>query len=126
MRRLLVASITAVVAGVVASIAAGEPTGAQEGRWVIRDLGTLGGRWGEAVAINERGQIVGVSHSNSSQAAFVWQNGEMTRLPKLPRGGMCAPTAINDRGRIVGWCGGRQGEDRQEEHAVLWTWQPVK
>jgi hypothetical protein len=49
----------------------------------------------------------------------------MTALPKLRRGGMSAPTAINDRGQIIGWCGGRQGEDRHTEHAVLWTWKPA-
>jgi len=92
----------------------------------MTDLGALPGDLAsDGGAINNRGQIVGVSHGNSSQTAFVWQNGKMTALPKLPRGGMSAPTAINDRGQIVGWCGGRQGEDRHVEHAVLWAWKPA-
>jgi probable HAF family extracellular repeat protein len=93
----------------------------------MTNLGVLpGDNRSSAVAINNRGQIVGVSYDGTPQTAFVWQAGKMTRLPKLPRGGMSAPTAINDRGEIVGWCGGRRGEDRHEEHAVLWTWQPAK
>ena len=92
----------------------------------MTDLGVVPGDLAShAVAINNRGQVVGVSHGDSTQTAFVWEKGKLTGLPKLPRGGMSAPTAINDRGQIVGWCGGRQGEDRHVEHAVVWTWQPT-
>ena len=92
----------------------------------MTDLGVVPGDLAShAVAINNRGQVVGVSHGDSTQTAFVWEKGKLTGLPKLPRGGMSAPTAITDRGQIVGWCGGRQGEDRHVEHAVVWTWQPT-
>jgi probable HAF family extracellular repeat protein len=107
----------------------------QNGRMTA--LGTLPGQqYSGAAAINDRGQVVGSSGSSfrndrgdtigQSASAFLWQNGKMTALPKLPRGGTSAPTAINDRGQIVGWCGGRQGEDRHVEHAVLWTWKPAR
>jgi len=57
---------------------------ATEGRWVIRDLGTLGGRWSEAIAINDHGQVVGrAATKTSSYRAFLWQNGKMTDLGAL-------------------------------------------
>jgi probable HAF family extracellular repeat protein len=77
---------------------------------VIRDLGTLGGA-SEAVALNERGQVVGwsnVRRSLNPRHAFLWEDGRMRDLGTLGRdlGGdlpsLSAAVAINDRGQIVG------------------------
>ncbi len=47
----------------------------------MRDLGTLGGDWSRAVAINGRGQIIGWSHVRSNlNHAFSWQNAKITDL----------------------------------------------
>ncbi|MFE9103896.1 DUF3466 family protein [Actinomadura geliboluensis] len=77
----------------------------------ITDLGTLGGPASFAGGINNRGQIVGISDTDSSggagRRAFIWENGKMTDLNKvtvnLPTGTVLYnATAINDDGVIVG------------------------
>jgi uncharacterized membrane protein len=72
MRRLtvLAVSIAVLLAGVLASPSSQAAT---QGRWVIRKLGTLGGRQSEAVAIDGRGQVVGRADRESSEPhAVLW------------------------------------------------------
>ena len=115
MRRfmLFVAGL-ALLAGAVAAVSGG---GTQaQARWVITDLGTLGGKRSLAVAIDERGQIVGNSTTaNGSQHAFLWEDGDMRDLGTLG-GRKSAARAINGRGQIVGASDTRSGR----EHAFLW------
>jgi len=68
----------------------------------IIDLGTLGGAYSYANAINENGQIVGYSETDSGYVhAFLWENGVMTDLGTL--GGCCSSArVINERGQIAG------------------------
>lgn len=49
-----------------------------------------------AVAINNRGQVVGTRYAPGESRAFVWQNGAMTDL------GTGTAADINDRGQIIG------------------------
>ena len=71
-----------------------------EARWVITDLGTLpGGDWSDAVAINNRAQVIGNSFDEGP--AFLWQNGKMRALGTLG-GKSSTAVAINDRGQVVG------------------------
>jgi len=90
---------------------------------VMQDLGTLGtGTDAYAIAINERGQIIGISYTGSTpnpvitgcssagaaggamlptQDPFLWENGQMIDLGTL--GGICGfPQSINNRGQVVG------------------------
>jgi len=93
MRRVLVACGVAFVAGVVASLAAGGSGSVSAGRWVIRDLGTLGGNASSAVDINARGEVVGWRYTvrtrvaMPSRHAFLWSQGKMRDLGTLPLGG---------------------------------------
>lgn len=112
----------------------------------ITDLGTLGGSFSVATAINNRGQIVGGSFNTkpdpttpgSSEArAFLWNRGVMTDLgtlggPDADRhiGNVTGATGIDDKGQIVGGatynavvdsaCGDENGGEACN-HAFLWA-----
>lgn len=74
----------------------------------LTDLGILGHRGGyqdysAASAINNMGQVAGVSISATGDRAFLWQNGIMIDLGDLP-GGNDSSIAfdINNHGQVVG------------------------
>jgi probable HAF family extracellular repeat protein len=73
------------------------------------DLGTLGGVFSFATAINDGGEIVGYS----GERAFLWKDGAMADLgtlyPSCPSGGGSRAMDINARGQVVGysWCDSR-------------------
>jgi probable HAF family extracellular repeat protein len=80
---------------------------------VVTDLGTLpGSASAHASAINDVGQIVGVSGSD----AFLWQNGVMSDLGQFNRG-TPDPYAINHGGQAVGVDYGTNRNPR----AWIWT-----
>jgi probable HAF family extracellular repeat protein len=71
----------------------------------MRDLGTLPGTQSSyAVAVNERGQVLGASCDivGDNCRAFLWQKGAMTDLGALGHSGVFWPLAINDRGQVIG------------------------
>src|SRR5437899_6624925 len=81
------------------------------------DLGNLGGNYeSAATAINDPGQVVGVSLTASFAAhAFLWQNGTMADLGTLG-GTFSLANDINDRGQVVGESNTSSGSYR----AFLW------
>ena len=107
---------------------------ATQGRWVMYELGTFGKDYSNAVAINDRGQVVcnawvgdegpiEVSPPRVNHA-FLWENGKST---KLTLGGKETgigydyiggghDEAINERGQVVGWTNTKSGAT----HAFLW------
>jgi probable HAF family extracellular repeat protein len=107
MRRVVLFVVAAVA--VLAVSGASGSAGSGQARWVITDLGTLGGRDSGANAINASGQVVGwsgVKGLGPSVHAFLWQKGKMIDLESGADPGDGVPgwgaRAINDRGEIVG------------------------
>ncbi|MHC4091797.1 MAG: DUF3466 family protein, partial [Planctomycetota bacterium] len=77
----------------------------QDGK--ITELGTLGGSWTEAVAINDAGLIVGRSSTTGNSSvydvahAYLWEGGVMTKIATSPNAGSSAAD-INNAGQVVG------------------------
>ena len=91
---------------------------------VMTPLPTLGGNNGAAVAINNRGQLVGASETGTATdcaphfEAVIWSNkGEIQELPPLPGDTEAVASGINDRGDAVGISGNCA---RGPIEAVLW------
>lgn len=93
--------IACVLASALAVVASAAPNHSQPRAYSITDLGTLGRR-SIALAINNRGKIVGDSSLNGSMGfhAFLYERGQMTDL--FPGPATSVATDINDRGKIVG------------------------
>lgn len=97
-------------------------------RYSVIDLGTLGGFYSQASAINNRGEIVGVSgtarktkHTTSYRFishAFLWQKGKMRDLGSLG-GDNSTALALNDRGDVVGYSELPNTESYQS-HSQIW------
>lgn len=92
-------------------------------RWTsggtVQGLGDLGGKFTEALAVNNLGQIVGegtLAKDNPPYHAFLWTSGSMRDLGTLGDGNSIA-TAINDTSQVVGVAIQSNGQIR----AFLWT-----
>jgi uncharacterized membrane protein len=82
----------------------------------ITDLGNLGGTASEALAINENGQVAGVSNG----IAFLWENGAMRSLG-IPAGFTSSRgEGINNLGHVVGYAM-REVSGVWNSRAFLWT-----
>jgi probable HAF family extracellular repeat protein len=99
---VVIACIFASVLTVAASAAA---TASHPRSYSITDLGTLGGSFSAASAINNRGQIVGSSSLSVDTVfhAFLYSHGRMTDL--FPGSANSDASDINNRGQIVGTLG---------------------
>src|SRR5215470_6675130 len=77
-------------------------------RYVITDLGTLGGTFSQANGINNRGWVTGFSTPPGDAVlhAFRWQNGTMTDLGTLGGPDSVTPDdnhLLSERGQVVGF-----------------------
>ena len=74
-------------------------------RYLLTDLGTLGGTESFAYAINDHGQIVGLARlsGDTSTHSFLYSNGTMTDLSPLNSGSIqtVGPTGINNSGQVA-------------------------
>ena len=77
-----------------------------------------GSAYGAVVAINDRGQVIGVRVPAGGAVvhAFIWENGKLTDLGTLG-GAESDAAAINVRNQIVGVSNTLRGA----RHPVLWT-----
>src|SRR5216110_2664896 len=89
----------------------------------------LGDTSGAATAINDNGQIVGISGScdqaegrRTAKHAVLWENGTVTDIyPNPPAPWWNTPTAINQRGDLVGFAGDPAFVEGDVLHAFIWT-----
>ena len=110
MKRLLVA-----VGSALALAAAAPPIAAQPGDPEVIDIGTLGGPYAFARAINNKAQVVGqsIDAAETRIEAFVWEHGVMRPL-STPDLWFEIANDINDHGQIVG-----SGRDLQGRFVAL-------
>lgn len=83
---------------------------------------------GAATAINNRGQAVGISGicdqavgRHTAKHAVLWDKGGVTDIGNLGAQWWNTPTAINQRGDIVGFAGDPAFPDGDILHAFIWT-----
>ena len=83
----------------------------------MTSLGTLGGNYSAAFAINDAGQVAGESANSSGQTrAVLWQAGVMTGLGTLG-GTNSSAAAINNAGLVVGYA----LTTNEDSHAFLFN-----
>src|SRR6267378_1653696 len=95
----------------------------------IQDLPLIpGDSSGAATAINDNGQIVGISGicdqavgRHTAKHAVLWENGGVTDLGTFPAPWWNTPTAINQHGDIVGFAGDPAFVEGDVLHAFMWT-----
>jgi probable HAF family extracellular repeat protein len=91
-------------------VAAGFSTNCADGHALIwqngtaTDLGSLGGTFSGAAAINNQNQVVGNSNlpGDATFHAFLWQKGVMADLGTLPGHSLSSAFGINNQSQIVG------------------------
>jgi probable HAF family extracellular repeat protein len=83
---------------------------------------------GAATAINDNGQIVGISGicdqavgRHTAKHAVLWENGDVTDLGNLGAEWWNTPTAINEDGVVVGFAGDPAFVEGDILHAFIWT-----
>jgi probable HAF family extracellular repeat protein len=95
----------------------------------IHDLPLISGdSSGAATAINDNGQIVGISGicdqavgRHTARHAVLWENGGVTDIGNLGAQWWNTPTAINQRGDVVGFAGDPAFVEGDIVHAFMWT-----
>jgi probable HAF family extracellular repeat protein len=96
----------------------------------IHDLPLIpGDSSGAATAINDNGQIVGISGicdqavgRHTAKHAVLWENGTVTDIyPDAPAPWWNTSTAINQRGDVVGFAGDPAFVGGEVLHAFMWT-----
>jgi probable HAF family extracellular repeat protein len=95
----------------------------------IHDLPLIpGDTSGAATAINDNGQIVGISGicdqavgRHTARHAVLWENGGVTDIGNLGANWWNTPTAINQQGDVVGFAGDPAFVEGDILHAFIWT-----
>src|SRR5581483_8822982 len=105
------------IVAVVATVGNASRVGAAS-TFEVTDLGTLGGNWSQAAALNDRCEVVGASARADGQGhAFAWTAaGGMVDLGTLG-GPTSSAVAVNSSGVVVGSAELADGSS----HAFSWT-----
>jgi probable HAF family extracellular repeat protein len=86
-------------------------------RYHYIELGTLGGQYSWSTGINNWGQVVGVSEiPGGGYRGFLWSEDKMKNLGSLDDDFISATWFINDKGEVVGFSMGFDGQ----RQAILW------
>ena len=104
---------------------------ATEQRYIINDLGSLGGATITPAAVNNLGQVVGTATlSDGRRRAFFWENGTLVNLGTFPGYPSSQAFSINNSGQVVGTCPtgsyyppigpGSAGGNYPTSHAFIW------
>lgn len=98
-------------------------------RGTMRDLGTLGGPDAFAIDINDRGQILGVSFTNSipnqstgvpTLDGFLWEDGKMIDIPDPLGGTQLSPYYLSKHGQVLGNADLPGDDFEHGRHPFLW------
>ncbi|MHC4542222.1 MAG: hypothetical protein ACYS74_20955, partial [Planctomycetota bacterium] len=105
-RRRLMTKSACLILAIIAAILSADPCFAVLSQYEIIDLGTLGGHYSIAHAINNAGLIVG----ESDRRAFLWDNKNgITDLGTFSDGNDMRAWGINDSTEVVGYSDGEMG-----------------
>lgn len=116
---------THMVAALLAASAATGAFAAEAPRYVVTDLGDLGGsaagtRQSFGGSINDQGWVTGIAYTDVGRRAFVWTpQGGMQDIGSLGGGGLeSIGVRINNQGQVAGWSMIGAG---YETHAYVWS-----
>lgn len=100
----IIVSLFAALAMPVGMAAQDQQQQKQQPRYTVTDLGTLGGTFGVAGGINNKGWVDGYSTlaGDQSQHAFLWRNGVMIDLGAFGGPNSVAYQPLNERGEVGG------------------------
>src|SRR5437762_2568039 len=102
-------------------------------RYIVTDIGTLGGTFTEANALNNKGWVVGFAENTTPDPTCVapqvlhfkpvlWEKGQIQELPTFPGDPDGVALVINDNGQAAGASGNCHKDSPEEDfHALLWT-----
>jgi probable HAF family extracellular repeat protein len=96
-------AVTLLAALALSARLAAQEQNQQPPRYTVTDLGTLGGTFGTANAVNNRGSVVGFATlpGDTEDHAFFWSKGIKSNLGTLG-GPNSIATSLNERGEVTG------------------------
>jgi len=103
LRPLMFAAMTLFVSVTTSVQLAGQEHNQRPPNYVVADLGTLGGTFGEAKAVNNEGSVAGDATllGDTVKHAFLWRKGRMKDLETLG-GPNSIASSLNERDEVVG------------------------
>jgi probable HAF family extracellular repeat protein len=89
----------------------------------MTEMGTFGGDWSQAYAVNDAGQITGTAYTTSNLAnhAFLYTSSTMKDLGTLSGGTISVGTAVNLSGTVVGYAQAGSSSETLVYHAFVYT-----